>query len=182
MKLISYILLLIFLVSGVVMWRMDHSALGRTFRCLPQNEDLAESLGVHPLKYKVISFTTACFFAGMAGAFTAHYYGCLYPGSYTAMQSVIVQIQATVGGAASVAFGGVLGGFLMVMIETFLLNVDARWVLIFYGAVIILITFLLPEGLLSLPGELRKWRRRSKAREEEPLEAPASTQPGGLVS
>jgi branched-chain amino acid transport system permease protein len=140
---------------------MYHSALGRTFRSLPQNEDLAESLGIHPLRYKVISFVTACFFAGVAGAFTAHYYGCLYPGSYTPMQSVIVQIQATVGGAASVAFGGLLGGFLMVMIETFLLNVDSRWVLIFYGTVIILITFVLPEGLLSLPQEIKKFFKKT---------------------
>ncbi len=162
-----YILLGILFISGSFMWRMDHSALGRTFRSLPQNENLAESLGINPLKYKVMSFVTACFFAGMAGAFTAHYYGCLYPGSYTAHQSIIVQIQATVGGAASVAFGGLLGGFLMVVIETFLLNVDARWVFIFYGAVIIFITFVLPEGLLSLPRELRKLRRRSKAKGEQ---------------
>jgi branched-chain amino acid transport system permease protein len=152
-----YILLLILLISGVFMWRMDHSALGRTFRSLPQNEDLAESLGVHPLRYKVISFVTACFFAGVAGGFTAHYYGCLYPGSYTVMQSVIVQIQATVGGAASVALGGLLGGFSMVMMETFLLNIDARWVFIFYGTVIILITFFLPDGLLSVPREVFKY-------------------------
>jgi branched-chain amino acid transport system permease protein len=156
-----YIIISIVLISGIFMWRMDHSALGRTFRSLPQNEDLAESLGIHPLRYKVISFVTACFFAGVAGAFTAHYYGCLYPGSYTPMQSVIVQIQATVGGAASVAFGGLLGGFLMVMIETFLLNVDSRWVLIFYGTVIILITFVLPEGLLSLPQEIKKFFKKT---------------------
>jgi ABC-type branched-subunit amino acid transport system permease subunit len=77
------------------------------------------------------------------------------------MHSVIVQIQATVGGAASVAFGGLLGGFLMVMVETFLLNVDSRWVLIFYGTVIILITFVLPEGLLSLPQEIKKLRQKA---------------------
>ncbi len=150
-----YILLLILIMSGIFMWRMDRSALGRTFKALPQNEDLAESLGVYPLKYKVINFVTACFFAGMAGAFTAHYYGSLYPGSYSVYQSVIVQIQATVGGAASVAFGGILGGFLMVLIESWLLNVDPRWVFIFYGGVIILFTFILPEGLLSLPRTIR---------------------------
>jgi len=148
---------LIVLGSGIFMWRMDHSALGRTFKSLPQNEDLAESLGVHPLRYKIFSFVTACFFAGVVGAFTAHYYGCLYPGSYTAHHSVIVQIQATVGGPVSVAFGGLLGGSLMVMIETFLLNVDARWVFIFYGTVIILITFFLPDGLLSVPREVLKY-------------------------
>ena len=157
-----YILLLIVLVSGIFMWRIDHSALGRTFKALPQNEDLAESLGIHPLRYKVISFVTACFFAGAAGAFTAHYYGCLYPGSYTVMQSVIVQIQATVGGAASVAVGGLLGGSVMVMVETFLLNVDARWIYIFYGGVILLITFFLPDGVLSLPGKIRNFWGKSK--------------------
>jgi len=160
-----YILMAIVLISGIFMWRMDHSALGRTFRSLPQNEDLAESLGIHPLRYKVISFVTACFFAGVAGAFTAHYYGCLYPGSYTVMQSVIVQIQATVGGAASVAFGGLLGGSMMVIVETFLLNIDARWIFIFYGGIILLVTFFLPEGLLSLPREiwkLRGWPKNGK--------------------
>ncbi len=162
-----YVLLFIVMVSGIFMWRMDHSALGRTFKSLPQNEDLAESLGIHPLRYKVISFVTACFFAGVAGAFTAHYYGCLYPGSYTAMQSVIVQIQATVGGAASVAFGGLLGGSLMVIIETFLLNVDARWVYIFYGGAIICITFVLPEGLLSLPGKILRVRGRPAEEKEK---------------
>ncbi len=161
-----YIMLFVVLISGIFMWRMDRSALGRTFSSLPQNEDLAESLGIRPLKYKVISFVTACFFAGMAGAFTAHYYGCLYPGSYMVYQSVIVQIQATVGGAASVAFGGLLGGSLMVIIETFLLNVDSRWVFIFYGAVIIFITFALPEGLLSLPQKIRAARRPAAEKEE----------------
>jgi branched-chain amino acid transport system permease protein len=162
-----YILAVIVLMSGIFMWRMDHSALGRTFKSLPQNEDLAESLGIHPLRYKVFSFVTACFFAGMAGAFTAHYYGCLYPGSYTVMQSVFVQIQATVGGAASVAIGGLLGGSLMVIVETFLLNIDARWIYIFYGGIILVITFVLPEGLLSLPHEIRKLGSSSKKGKED---------------
>jgi len=155
-----YIIVAITLVSGIFIWGMDHSAIGRTFKSLPQNENLAESIGINPLYYKVVSFVTACFFAGMAGAFTAHYYGCLYPGSYTPMQSIIVQIQGTVGGIGSVVFGGLLGGSLMVTIETYLLNVDVRLVSIFYGASIIIVTFLLPDGLLSLPGEVTKrWSR-----------------------
>jgi len=156
-----YILLLILMISGLFMWRMDRSALGRTFMSLPQNENLAQSLGIHPLRYKVISFVTACFFAGVAGAFTAHYYGVLYPGSYIPMQSIIVQIQGTVGGVASVALGGLLGGSLMVMVESWLLNVDARWVYIFYGAVILAVTFMLPEGLLSLPRKIKKLYKKA---------------------
>lgn len=155
-----YILLSIFLVSGLVLWRMDHSALGRTFKALPQNEDLAESLGVHPLRFKIISFVTSCFFAGIAGAFTAHYYGVLYPGSYTPVHSVVVQIQATVGGVSSVALGGFIGGALMVMVESWLLNVDARWVYIFYGAVILAVTFALPEGLLSVPQKIGRFYKK----------------------
>ncbi len=40
-----YILLLILLVSGLFMWRMDHSALGRIFKSLPQNEDWPRAWG-----------------------------------------------------------------------------------------------------------------------------------------
>jgi len=164
-----YVLLMIVLVSGLFMWRMDHSALGRTFRSLPQNEDLANSLGINPLYYKLVSFVTACFFSGIAGAFTANYYNVIYPGSYTVMQSIVVQIQGTLGGAASVAFGGILGGSVMVVIEALLLKVDPRFIYIFYGLVIIIITFFLPDGLLSLPREMGKawrklahWKRKSQ--------------------
>ena len=159
-----YLLLGIVLISSIFMWRMDRSALGRTFKSLTQNEELAASLGINTLYYKATAFVTASFFAGVAGAFTAHYYGCLYPGSYGVMQSVFVQIQGTVGGAASVVFGGFLGGSLMVITETFLLNVDARWISIFYGAVIIIITFVLPDGLLSLPQEIRRYRDQRKSK------------------
>jgi branched-chain amino acid transport system permease protein len=154
-----YVMLAILAVSGIVMWRMDTSALGRTFHAITQNDSLAKSVGVDPLHYKIFAFVTACFFAGLAGAFTAHYYTCLYPGSYGVHHSVIVQIQATVGGAASVALGGLLGASLLVMVETWLLNVDARLVFIFYGIVIIAVTFGLPDGMLSIPRELKKLKR-----------------------
>jgi ABC-type branched-subunit amino acid transport system permease subunit len=52
-----------------------------------------------------------------------------------------------------------LGASLLVIIETWLLNVDARLVFIFYGIVIIAVTFGLPDGLLSVPRELKKlWK------------------------
>jgi branched-chain amino acid transport system permease protein len=154
-----YVMLVILAVSGVVMWRLDSSAFGRTFKAITQNDSLAMSVGVNPLHYRIIGFVVPCFFAGVAGAFTAHYYACLYPGSYGVSHSVIVQIQATVGGAASVALGGILGASLLVIIETWLLNVDARLVFIFYGIVIIAVTFGLPDGLLSVPRELKKlWK------------------------
>jgi len=153
-----YILLVLFIVISIAIWRMDHSALSRTFKSIPQNESLAQSLGINPLNYKLISYVTACFFAGVLGAFTAHYYGCIYPGSYSIGYSIIVQIQATVGGIASVVFGGILGGSLMVIVENYLLRVDARLIPIFYGSVIILITFFLPNGVLSLPGVITDWQ------------------------
>jgi branched-chain amino acid transport system permease protein len=162
-----YILLVIIIISSIVIWRMDHSALSRTFKSLPQNESLAQSLGINPLKYKLISFVTACFWAGVLGAFTAHYYSCIYPGTYSIGASIIVQIQATVGGISSVVFGAILGGSLMVMVENYLLRVDSRLIPIFYGGVIILVTFCLPNGLLSLSQVISKWqfpwKRRKKS-------------------
>jgi branched-chain amino acid transport system permease protein len=160
-----YILLMILIVSGIVMWRMDHSALSRSFKALSQNEPLAQSLGIHPLTYKMIGFVTACFFAGVVGAFTAHYYSCIYPGSYSIGASIAVQIQGTVGGIASVVAGGIMGGSVMVIIENYLLRVDDRLIPIFYGAVIILITFYRPNGLISLKDVISKWQfSRKKSR------------------
>ena len=151
---VSYYYLILFLVgvTALALWRIDHSGLGRTCRAIARNEDLSQSLGIPVFKYKLMSFVAACFFAGVAGAFSAHHYRCLDPTSYTVTASVIVQIQATVGGAGSIVAGGILGASLITIMDHFLISIDPRLITLSSGAVILAVTFFLPEGVVSLPG------------------------------
>jgi len=155
-----YLMLLLVGGTALVLWRIDHSGLGRTCRAIAMNEDLSQSLGVPVFKYKLISFVVACFFAGVGGAFSAHYYRCLDPTSFTVTASVIVQIQATVGGAGAIVAGGILGATLITIVDHFLISIDPRLIILFMGGVILAVTFFLPEGVVSLPRVLRRGRLR----------------------
>lgn len=150
---------MLFLVGGtaLALWRIDHSGLGRTCRAIAMNEDLSQSLGIPVFRYKLMSFVVACFFAGVGGAFSAHYYRCLDPTSFTVTASIIVQIQATVGGAGAIVAGGILGATLITIVDHFLISIDPRLIIFFMGAIILAVTFFLPEGVVSLPRILKNY-------------------------
>ncbi len=146
-----YLILFLVCLAALVFWRIDRSALGRNCRAIALNENLSQSLGVDILKYKLLAFGSACFFAGIAGGFSAHYYRCLDPTSYTVIGSVLVQIQATVGGVGSIIVGGILGASLITIMDHFLISIDPRLITISSGVIILAVIFFLPEGLVSLP-------------------------------
>jgi branched-chain amino acid transport system permease protein len=150
---------MLLLVGGtaLALWRIDHSGLGRTCRAIAMNEDLSQSLGIPVFRYKLMSFVVACFFAGVGGAFSAHYYRCLDPTSFTVTASIIVQIQATVGGAGAIVAGGILGATLITIVDHFLISIDPRLIIFFMGAIILAVTFFLPEGVVSLPRILKNY-------------------------
>ncbi len=151
-----YLMLFLLALAAAVFWRIDRSGLGRTCRAVALNESLSQSLGVNVLQYKLLAFVSACFFAGIAGGFSAHYYRCLDPTSYTVVGSVLIQIQATVGGVGSILAGGILGATLMTLMDHFLISIDPRLITISAGIIILAFTFFLPQGVISLPQVLRR--------------------------
>lgn len=156
-----YLMLILVGLAALAFWRIDQSGLGRTCRAIALNEELSQSLGVKILKYKLLSFVSACFFAGIAGSFSAHYYRCLDPTSYTVIASVIIQIQATVGGVGSIIAGGILGASLITLMDHFLISVDPRLITLSAGVIILAVTFFLPEGVISLPRIIKgSWKKK----------------------
>ena len=79
-------------VTVAVIWNLVHSAHGRAFLSVREDEIAAEALGVPTTKYKVISFAIGSAFAGLAGSLFAHYNGYLHPSTFWFMKSVEVVI------------------------------------------------------------------------------------------
>ncbi|MGA2467557.1 MAG: branched-chain amino acid ABC transporter permease [Thermodesulfobacteriota bacterium] len=144
-----YFLLIIVFIAALIFWRVDTSRLGRIFRCVSQNGDLSESLGINLMKYRVLAFTVACFFSGISGGFFAHYYGVLHPDSFTVSESILIQIQATIGGTASAVAGPVLGATVLTILSEFL-RAAKHVEPVLYGGILIVILFVLPKGLIDL--------------------------------
>lgn len=144
-----YLGLTLLVISIIAMRRMEQFRIGRIMRAIVQDETLAESVGINTARLKVIVFATGCFWAGIAGAFYAHYMTFVSPASFTVWGSVYTLVYAIVGGMGSVA-GPIIGAFVMSGIwegVRFLKDFQP----IANAILLMLIMFFLPGGLVSLP-------------------------------
>jgi len=144
-----YFLILLLMIGTVVgIHRLDHTALGRIYRANHDSEPLLQSLGVNLMTHKTLIFSTGCFFAGLAGAFFAHYYSILTPDSFGLWASIRYILFIQIGGPTSIA-GPIVGVLLFAMVEEIF-----RFALVYQplilGVIVILVILFLPEGLISM--------------------------------
>ncbi|MEP6937277.1 MAG: branched-chain amino acid ABC transporter permease [Chthoniobacterales bacterium] len=90
--------LTIYVVANLV-----HSAYGRGFLAVRDDEVAAEAVGVNTTKYKVIAFVLAAFFAGIAGGLYAHFKQYLHPDGFSFLKSIEVVVMVILGGMGSTA-------------------------------------------------------------------------------
>ena len=104
--------------------------------------------------YKVLAFVVACFFAGMAGSFFAHFMGYISPAAFTMWLSVYILVYLLLGGQGHI-FGPVLGAiFVTTLVETTRISADYQHML--FGIILMLIILVLPKGLISLVSTISK--------------------------
>jgi len=137
-------------VTFLVTILVDRSRLGFGLRCIQQNEDAANMIGVDTTRYKVIAFTLSALFCGTAGAAYASWRGYIDPiESFSILMSIKVPVMCLLGGAGTV-LGPVVGtaGF-MLLEEVFWASfLDYNRAIL--GAVIVVLIFFLPGGLLGI--------------------------------
>jgi branched-chain amino acid transport system permease protein len=134
-------------VSLAVMGGIVHSRWGLFFRAIREDEQAAAASGVDVVRFKITAFAVASSFAGLAGAFYAHYIGILTPslGSLDLMGLVVAM--TIIGGLESIpaAVGGAVG------VETLqeLLRSYAEWRLVLFGAILLCVMRFARNGLLA---------------------------------
>ncbi len=144
----KYYLVLFFLVLTIfVLRRIMQSLVGRTFRAIRGNEELAEAVGIHAARTKLLSFTVSCFFAGIGGVLYASYIGFLSPEITDYHVSFDALVYVMIGGIGTIV-GPIIGTILFVTIpET--LQVAAEFRLLIYGLILIVMIIYLPRGIVG---------------------------------
>ncbi|MBM3154780.1 MAG: branched-chain amino acid ABC transporter permease [Chloroflexi bacterium] len=155
-----YLVLIIVAVSVLILYRIEKSRLGMVFTYIEENDALAESAGINVQGYRLLSFGIACFFAGIGGSLYGHYHSYLAPDEFGVWTSALIFLLCVIGGPSSI-MGPVVGAFVLTIIPELLRGAKA-YAPLFYAVVILLIVFVLPEGLVSLPKRLRKWAQKSR--------------------
>ncbi|MBI4621307.1 MAG: branched-chain amino acid ABC transporter permease [Desulfobacterales bacterium] len=148
-----YLALIIVLLTIYILHRIDKSRFGMTLLALNNKELLAESTGVNTMLYKNIAFGIACFFAGVAGSFYAHYFYYICPYDFTFSQSLEIILYTVFGGVRSIA-GPIIGAsFLTVLMEASHLAEEYRPMI--FGLALIIVMIFMPGGLIDLGQRLK---------------------------
>jgi len=139
-------MIIVFVVTVIV----DRGRLGFGLRCIQQNEDAADMVGVNSRLYKVIAYTLSAMFCGTIGAAHASWTGYIDPSdSFSILMTVKVPVMCLLGGPGTV-LGPVIGTAAFMMLEEVFWANFLDYNRAILGAVIVVLIFFLPGGLLAL--------------------------------
>jgi branched-chain amino acid transport system permease protein len=170
-----YFMILLVTITALVFWRMEHSRMGGTFSSMAANQILAEHQGIHLMKYRVIAFTVAGVFTGLAGAYYANFLSIITPLMFGLWQSIQIMMMSIVGGISSIVGGALIGATVLYTLGIYLSRLpifNIQYLL--FGAAVVLVLLFLPKGtgLVDLWGKF--WRK--VFREPEEYEMPEESE------
>lgn len=138
----------LFLVTLVVMLFVERSHLVLVMHAIRQNEALTQAVGISTWKYKVVAFMIACFFAGIAGAFSATYYNVAHASVWGLWPSIYLVVFCIIGGLGSV-YGPIIGAT-VILYGVELLRITESLQTILLGVGLLVVVGFLPGGLVGL--------------------------------
>ncbi len=147
-----YLTLVASAAAAFVAWRLENSRLGRAWMALRDDEDVAQALGINLVRSKLLAYGLGAAFAGLAGSIFATMLTSVYPSSFQLLISINVLALIIVGGMGSLP-GVVLGSIALIGLPE-LLREFGEYRYLFYGAVLIVMMRLRPEGLW--PSDVRQ--------------------------
>jgi branched-chain amino acid transport system permease protein len=150
------------LLAAFISYRLSDSRVGRAWIAMREDEQVAEAMGVSVIKYKLLAFAIGAGIACLGGAFFAVQLGSIFPHSFGLLVSINVLAVIILGGMGSIP-GVVVGALVLVGLPEALREFQ-EFRLLLYGAILIAIMILRPEGLI--PSK----RRQFELHEEELLE------------
>ena len=144
-----YLVLFLLLLNIAVFYALYKSRIGRAWAAIGSSVQLAEAQGINVYRYRLAAAVIACFFAGVVGAFYAHYQNLLVPTTFSFHLSIYVQMYALIGGLSYFIGGPIVGAAVMVFLPEFL-RIAEEFEPIFFSILIILLVIFLPGGILSM--------------------------------
>jgi len=150
-----FVVLGIFLIGFLMLYRTIHSPFGQVLKAIRENEPRAVSLGYKPEQYKLLAFVVSATFSGLAGGTKALVFQLASLTDVHWTMSGEVVLMTLLGGLGTV-FGPVVGAFVMVTLEQYLAQLGA-WVTIVQGIIFVICVLTFRRGIV---GELARILRK----------------------
>lgn len=125
------------------------SKLGRVMMAVRDAESRVRFLGYSPTGIKLFVFTVSAMLAGIAGALYVPQVGIINPSEFSPANSIEIAIWVAVGGRGTLV-GAILGAFAVNGAKTWLTGAAPELWLFLLGALFIVVTLLMPKGIMGL--------------------------------
>jgi len=139
--------------------RLAAGAWGKSMLAVRDAEVAARSVGLNPVIVKTAAFAMSACLAGLAGAIFAPLMMFVAPDSFPFSQSILFLFAVIVGGEGWV-LGPVVGAVISVVLPE-LLSGLAEYRLLFFGALLLVVLWLAPAGVMGLLAQLARLVRRA---------------------
>jgi branched-chain amino acid transport system permease protein len=152
MYVLYFVVLAIFLLGFLVVYRAIHSPFGQVLKAVRENEPRAVSLGYRAEHYKLIAFVLSATLSGLAGGTKAIVFQLASLTDVHWTMSGEVVLMTLLGGLGTV-FGPVVGAFILIALENYLAQLGA-WVTIVQGAIFVVCVLTFRRGVVGELGHL----------------------------
>ena len=124
---------------------LERSPLGRGWRVVSQNPDIASALGVNVRRSKMLSFGISMSFISFGGAWFGYLSFRFLPETYMFTDLLFIFLVLIVGGVGSIN-GMIVGSFFLVLLREYLRGFPGLSELI-YGVLLLLVVLFFSEGV-----------------------------------
>jgi branched-chain amino acid transport system permease protein len=167
-------------VAAFATERIRDSRVGRAWEAIREDEDVASSMGVNTTAYKLMAFAIGAAIGGAGGVVYSAKQSAVFPSDFNLDVSINVLALVIIGGMGNVR-GVILGAMLLIGLPEVLRdfsvdfafihldNLGADYRLVIFGAALVAVMVLRPEGLLP------SRRRAAEFEQAELLESELAT-------
>jgi branched-chain amino acid transport system permease protein len=142
-------ILLLAFVTTIICYKISSSKFGLRLIAIREDEQAAETLGIHTTRDKIIAFVLSGFLVGLAGAIHFTYQNYIDPPFAFSIHLTLTPIVMTLFGGVGTVFGPVIGATLFTFIHEILWAELTLLYMAIFGAILMMLILFFPQGLLG---------------------------------
>lgn len=139
-----YMAIVMIIVTVVIMNKIINSGIGMAMQTVKSDEIAAESVGIQPIKYKMLAFVISSAFAGLAGCFYASFISYISPTTFIYNTSITILAMVVLGGLGSIP-GSIVGAVILTLAPE-LLRFLSNYRMLIFGALMVVMMIYRPQG------------------------------------
>jgi branched-chain amino acid transport system permease protein len=138
----------IVLIVGILVYRLDHSRLGRAIEAIRVDPSLGATMGVNVMRLSIFTLTLSSAIGALSGVIYTFTLGTIHPDSFGFSLLLCAWTMMFVGGRYTM-WGAVVAAPILWGLPQWVPHAVAGYTNILYGALLIILLLLRPQGIID---------------------------------